>query len=126
MYIPVCLSSSSVAQLCLTLCDPWTVALQVPLSMKFSNQEYWSGLPFSPPGDLPNSEIEPTSLMSLALADGFFTNCTTWEDQEYWSGRPFPFPGNLPDPEIEPRSPALQADSLPSESPGEPIRQVYW
>ena len=38
--------------------------------------------------------------------------------QEYWSGLPFPSPGDLPDPEIEPRSPALQIDSLPSESPG--------
>ena len=38
--------------------------------------------------------------------------------QEYWSGLPFPSPGDLPDPEIEPRSPALQADALPSEPPG--------
>ena len=38
--------------------------------------------------------------------------------QEYWSGLPFPSPGDLPDPEIEPRFPALQADALPSESPG--------
>ena len=40
--------------------------------------------------------------------------------QEYWSGLPFPSPGDLPDPGIEPESPALQADSLPSEPPGEP------
>ena len=38
--------------------------------------------------------------------------------QEYWSGLPFPSPGNLPNPGIEPGSPALQADALPSESPG--------
>ena len=56
---------------------PWTVARRAPLSMGFSRQEYWSGLPFRSPGD-------------------------------------------LPDPGIEPRSPALQADSLPSESPGDP------
>ena len=37
-------------QSCLTLCDPWTIARQVPLSMGFSRQEYWSGLPFSSPG----------------------------------------------------------------------------
>ena len=45
-----------------------------------------------------------------------------WEfpRQEYWSGLPFPSPGNLPDPGIKPRSPALQADSLPSEPPGKP------
>ena len=40
--------------------------------------------------------------------------------QEYWSGQSFPFPGDLPDPGFEPRSPALQADSLPSEPPGKP------
>ena len=40
---------------------PWTVALQVPLSMEFSRQEYWSGLPLSSPGDLPNPGIEPRS-----------------------------------------------------------------
>ena len=57
----------SVAQSCLTLCDPWTVALQALLSMRFSWQEYWSGLPFPPPGDLPDPGIEPTSLMSPAL-----------------------------------------------------------
>ena len=41
--------------------------------------------------------------------------------QEYWSGLPFPSPGDLPDPRIKPRSPALQADALPSEPPGKPI-----
>ena len=66
-----------VAKSCPTLVTPWTVAHQAPLSMGFSRYEYWSGLPFSSPGDLPN-------------------------------------------PEIEPRSPALQADSLPSELPGKP------
>ena len=40
---------------------PWTVAHQAPLSMGFSKQEYWSGLPFPSPGDLPNPGIEPTS-----------------------------------------------------------------
>ena len=40
--------------------------------------------------------------------------------QEFWSGLPFPSPGDLPDPGIEPRSPALQADTLPSELPGKP------
>ena len=41
---------------------PWTVAYQTPPSMGFSRQEYWSGLPFPPPGDLPNPGIEPRSL----------------------------------------------------------------
>ena len=44
--------------------------------------------------------------------------------QEYWSGLPFPSPGDLPDPGIKPRSPALQADTLPSEPPGKPIMDV--
>ena len=61
----------------LLFATPWTVACQAPLSMKFSRQGYWSGLPCPPPGDLPN-------------------------------------------PGIKPRSPALQADSSPSEPPGKP------
>ena len=70
-----CKPKSSAPDLCVWLfVTPWTVAYQAPLSMEFSRQEYWSGLPFPSPGDLPN-------------------------------------------PEIEPRSPALQADSLPSEPP---------
>ena len=59
----------------------WTVACQAPLSMGFSRQEYWSGLPCPPPGDLPNPWIKPTSLKSPALADGFFTTGATWEAQ---------------------------------------------
>ena len=43
------------------LCDPWTVAYQAPLSMGFSRQEYWSGLPFPSPKDLPNPGTEPRS-----------------------------------------------------------------
>ena len=58
---------------------PWTVALQAPLSIGFSRQEYWSGLPCLPPGDLPDPGIEPMSLMSPALACRFFTNSATWE-----------------------------------------------
>ena len=46
--------------------------------------------------------------------------------QEYWSGFPFPSPRDLPNPGIEPRSPALQADSLPSKSPGKPPQINYW
>ena len=52
---------------------PWTVAHQAPLSMGFSRQGYWSGLPCPPPGDLPNAGIKPESLASLTLAGGFFT-----------------------------------------------------
>ena len=57
----------------------WTRAHQAFLSMGFSRQGYWSGLPCLPPGDLPDTGIEPMSLMSPALAGGFFTTGTTWE-----------------------------------------------
>ena len=73
-----CAQSLSPVRLCDT---PWTIAHQAPLSRGFSRQEYCSGLPFPPPGDLPN-------------------------------------------PRIKPRSPALQADPLPSEPPGKPINAV--
>ena len=65
----------------LELSSLWTVACQASLSMEFSRQEYWNGLPCPPPGDLPDSEIEPASLMSLspALAGGFFTTSGHWE-----------------------------------------------
>ena len=58
---------------------PQTVSHQVPLSMEFSGQEYWSGLPFLFPGGLPDPGIEPQSLMSPALSGGFFTTSNTWE-----------------------------------------------
>ena len=56
---------------------PPTIALQAPLSMGFSRQEYWSGLPCLPPGDLPDPGIEPASVMSPAVAGGFFTPSAT-------------------------------------------------
>ena len=52
---------------------PWTVAHQFPLFMGFPRQEYWSGLPCPPPGDLPDSGIEPESFTTLALAGRVFT-----------------------------------------------------
>ena len=71
------LSHFNHAQLFATL---WTVACQAPLSMGFPRQEYWSGLPFPSPGDLPDPGIKPTSLMSPALADRFFfTTSANWE-----------------------------------------------
>ena len=66
-----------VAQSCPTVCNPWSVIHEAPLSMGFPSQEYWSGLPF-------------------------------------------PSARNLPNPGIEPGSPALQADSLPTEPLGKP------
>ena len=70
------LSCLSHAWLCVTL---WTVTCQAPLSMGFSRQGYWSGLLCPPPGDFPNSGIEPWSLKSPALAGGIFTTSATWE-----------------------------------------------
>ena len=62
---------SSVTQSCPTFVTPWTVALQTPLSMGFSRQEYWSRLPFPFIEDLPDLEIEPRS--SALQADSFLT-----------------------------------------------------
>ena len=80
MYIKGLVKSLSHIRLFVT---PWTVACQAPPSMGFSRQEYWNGLPF-------------------------------------------PSPGDLPDPGIKPESPALQADSLPSEPPETPILKVWF
>ena len=64
------------AEIDATLATPWTVICQAPLSMEFSRQEYWSGLPFPTLGDLPDPGIKPAS---VALADGFLNTSTTWE-----------------------------------------------
>ena len=66
----VCAQSLRCVQLFTT---PWTVACQVPLSMGCFQQDYWSGLPFPTPKDLPNPGIEIVSLPSPALSDGLFT-----------------------------------------------------
>ena len=66
----MCLCMLSLAKLFGT---PLTIAHQAPLSMEFSRQEYWSGLPFPSPGDLQDPGAEPISLASPALAGGFFT-----------------------------------------------------
>ena len=57
-----------------------------------------------------SDSLEPQAPLSLRFSR-----------QEYWDGLPFPSPGDLPNPGIEPRSPALKADSLPSEPPGKPL-----
>ena len=64
-------------QSCLTLYDPMDCSPQAPLSVGFSRQESWSGLPCSPPGDLPDMGIEPKSLVSPSLAGEFFTTSAT-------------------------------------------------
>ena len=80
-YIILCTCAQSLNSVRLFV-TPWTIACQASLSMGFSRQEYWSGEPFSSPGDLPN-------------------------------------------PGIEPESPALQADTLPSQPPGKPSHFIY-
>ena len=62
----------------LTFCD------KAPLSMGFSEQEYWSGLPCPPPGDLPDPGIEPASPESSALAGGFFTTESPGSTIDSW------------------------------------------
>ena len=81
--------SLSRVQLCTT---SWTIACQAPLSMGFSRQEYWSGWPFPPSGDLPNPEIESASVTSPALTGGFFTPSTTCEAYEVRNWYLFKFP----------------------------------
>ena len=70
------LSCLSLVSLLATL---WTVPCQAPLSMRFSRQVDWSGLPCPPPEDLPDPGIKPTSLLSPALAGRFFATGATWE-----------------------------------------------
>ena len=84
-WMVVELSCLSYVQLFAT---PWTVAHQAPLSMGFSRQEYWSGLPFPSPEDIPDPGIKPVSLISPVSAEGSFTTSTTWKllsGPEKWS-----------------------------------------
>ena len=90
---PRCVLSSSAVSY-LLIATPWTVAYQASLSMRFTRQKYWSRLPFPTPGDLSDLGIEPTSLISPALAGGSFTTSTIWGSR-HGSGHilcvPFPF-----------------------------------
>ena len=76
LWAPVCVCARMRAQLPShgqLFANPCTVAWQTPLSMGFSRQEYWRGLPFPLPGNLPNPGIKPVSPAAPALAGGFFT-----------------------------------------------------
>ena len=77
-------------QSCLTLCNPMDYSPPDSPVHRFSKQEYWNGLPYPPPGDLPDPGIKPVSLMSPKLADEFFTTSTTWEAFIYF----FPYFGH--------------------------------
>ena len=88
MGVAVCLfllmDGCSVIQLCSCVqlfATLWSVALQAPLFMEFSRQEYWSGLPFPTPEDLPDPGMEPESLASPALAGRFFTTAPPGKPQ---------------------------------------------
>ena len=79
-------------------------------SVEFSRPEYWSGQPFPSPGDLPNPGLPHCRWILYQLSHQ--------EAQEYWSGQPIHSPADLSDPGIDLGSPALQADSLPTELSG--------
>ena len=81
------LSCFSCVQLFVT---SWTIAHQTPLSIGFSRQENWSGLPCPPAGDLRNPGIELVSFMSPALAGRILATSTTWEALVTWHGSYFP------------------------------------
>ena len=74
----VCARANSL-QSRLTLCDPMDCSPQAPLSVGFPREEYWSRFPFPPPGDLPDSGIEPVSIIPAELAGAFFTTSATWD-----------------------------------------------
>ena len=142
-------------QSCPTLCDLRTLACQAPLSMGSSRQEYWSGLPCSPPGDqthvfyvscivgqVPYHQHHLKSNYTCVCAvTSVVSNCANpwtvahqalqsmrFSRQKYWSGLPFPPPGDLPTPGIEPGSPvslALKVDSLPVEPSGKTLGSNY-
>ena len=80
----VCVSTQS----CPTLCDPMKCNLSGSSVLRISRQEYWSGLPFPPPGDLPKAGIEPASHASPKLAGRFFTSYATWKAPKFldWTG----------------------------------------
>ena len=76
----ICCRSCLVAKLCPTLvATPWTVAPQTPPSMRFSRQEYCSGLSCPPPGNLPDPGMDPMLFKSFVLAGAFFTTRATWK-----------------------------------------------
>ena len=80
-------SENKVSQSCLTVCDPWTVAHQAPPSMGFSRQEYWTGLPFPSPGDLPDPGIEPGS--PALEANGLTSEPPGKPIRDYWRNHSF-------------------------------------
>ena len=74
----------SVASVLSNSANPWTLACQAPMSVEFSRQEYWTGLPFPPPGDLPDPGTKPTSPVPPALQVDFFTTEPPGKPQGCW------------------------------------------
>ena len=94
---------------------PWAVVHQAPLSMEFSRQEYWSGLPFPPPGDFPDLRTDPTSLVSPALAGRFFTTSAIWEAPPWHSVQ---FSCSVVSDSLRPHESQHVRPPCPSPSPG--------
>ena len=106
-----------VTQLCLTLCDPMDYTVHRILQARILE---CVAFPFSRGSSLPRNRIQ----LSL-IEGGFFTSWAIRGAQEHWSGYPIPSPADLLDPGIEPGSPALQADSLPTELWVKPTDILY-
>ena len=85
IYIHICTQLISHFQV---FKNPWTVACQAPLSMEFSRQEHWSGMPMSTSGDLPNPGMEPWGLASPALVGRLFTTVPP-EEPTYMYTNPY-------------------------------------
>ena len=144
--LTACICAKSL-QSCRTLVSPWTVACQVPLSMGFSRQEYWSGLPCPPPGDLPNPETKPTDVTCPVLADVFFPTSATcccrqvasvvsdsvrphrrqptrlprpWDSPGKNTGVGLPFPSPMHESEVAQSCPTLY-DPIDGSPPGSPV-----
>ena len=131
-----CVHECKVTQSCPTPFSPMDCKLPAPpppprLSMGFSRQESWSGLPCPPPGDLPNPGIKPVPLMSPALADGFFTTSTTCHPSLNKSpipecGKAFSFSTRKSQPEGTPNSSALVRSTFLHSASGSSFLQFDW
>ena len=102
-----------VAQLCPTIWDPMDYTVHEILQARILE---WVAFPFSRGSSQPRDQTQVSR-----IAGRFFSCWATREAQEYWSGWPIPSPADIPNPGIKPRSPALQADSLPTEPRGEAL-----
>ena len=107
-----CLCAKWKSLKCVTLCNPMDYTVHEILQARILE---WVAFPISRGSSPPRNQTQVSH-----IADGFFASWATKEGQEYWSGWPIPSPADLPDPRIRLGSPALQADSLPTELLGKP------